>query len=178
MKRLCLLMALLLIGFSGCSEDEPQPKFEPAPSTSSTSTPPSTPPPTTEPPVKKLSPEETVEAWVKGLNHAYDTGDISLAEEVITSGCTTCQEFLKNAPGIYAAGGYVETEGWVIKGKPFHREREGSTEVIAPMLWSASINVFSKGEAPVKAPASKQIMYFQLERAGDSWDIAELGVIE
>ena len=69
MKRtpLAALAVLMAVGCAGCSDD-PEPDFAPPESTSPAPTDPTTSSTTEEP--ERLSPEETVRAWVEARNIA------------------------------------------------------------------------------------------------------------
>jgi hypothetical protein len=59
------------------------------------------------------TPEEFVRRWVDADTHMQNTGD---ADEYrrMSSRCKSCKAYAKRIESIYAAGGYVRTDGWRI----------------------------------------------------------------
>lgn len=89
--------ALLL---TGCGQDEPEPKMEPEPSAS--------------PAAEK---EETAEEFIRRWNdeqREMQKGDTTEYRR-IAGECEPCMETAERIDGIYAAGGFVKTEGRTVR---------------------------------------------------------------
>ena len=111
MKRplLAALAVLALVVCAGCNDD-PEPDFAPPESTSPA---PTTPPTTSEPPEpERLSPEETVRAWVEARNALMLTGNASKIDSLSAANCTTCADQIDPLKAVLRAGGRFETDGW------------------------------------------------------------------
>ena len=101
---LALAAALVL---AGC-QDEPEPRFEPTPSASSSPTDPET----SEEPQAQTA-EEFIEEWVDLHTEMQNTGETDAFLEA-SSGCRPCNKFADRIGAIYAAGGFVKTDGWTV----------------------------------------------------------------
>jgi hypothetical protein len=97
---LALVAALVL---AGC-QDEPEPRFEPTPSDSSSPTDPETDQP------EAQTAEEFIREWVELQRDMQNTG--KTAEFLAASpGCRSCAATAQLVEGYYASGGFVRTEG-------------------------------------------------------------------
>lgn len=103
-RRALALTAVVPLLLAGCSDDpEPQPKMpDPPPSSSPT--------PTTSETVEAESAEEFIRRWVEIDRRMQNSGDIAEYSEV-SAKCKTCMSVANRVQRIFAAGGYVETDG-------------------------------------------------------------------
>ncbi len=115
MKRplLAALAALALVVCAGCNDD-PEPDFAPPESTSPA---PTTPPTTSEPPEpERLSPEETVRAWVEARNITVRTGDAYDVRRLSAADCESCADSDRARRGRSTRlAGDFETTGWRVE---------------------------------------------------------------
>jgi len=107
-RRLAALAVVLpLVVLGGCG-DNPKPKPYDPPATSAS------PSPTTSTPPAAETPEAFIRRWVAADTKMQNTGDTA-PYLALTSNCATCKAFAKQIGGIYSAGGYVHTKGWIVK---------------------------------------------------------------
>lgn len=104
----CALAPLLLgLALSGCQEAEPTPKMPETAASSAT--------PTETPSAEQESPEDFIRRWVALDKEMQNTGKTRDYMQV-SSSCAPCAEVAERVEGIFHAGGYVRTKGWVILG--------------------------------------------------------------
>ncbi|MGL5826900.1 MAG: hypothetical protein ACRCYU_19130 [Nocardioides sp.] len=121
--RLVALIAVLVLGLVGCSDD---------PSESAagwpTPTPRPTPPSPTPDPIRDIrqvkTAEEFIRLWRTASTEATNTGDTKVYR-AITRDCVPCQAFAKDLELFYAKGGYAKTG----KSRIDSIKRDGSTSL-------------------------------------------------
>lgn len=165
-------VAALLLGAAGCAGD-PEPRFAPPSGEASPSVAESASASVSESAApERLSREETVRAWVEARNAALQDGDTSGMSALIAADCEGCLPFEENISSVYRAGGYFDTEGWVVldtfdsKGGAFDlrvRTSEGTT-------------VNSEGEDPVSYSTERRELRFGLREVGGQWLISSIAV--
>jgi len=102
-----LAVALPLVVLGGCGDgDNPKPKPYDPPTTSASPTSSTTP--------EAETPEAFIRRWVGADTKMQNTGDTA-PYLALTTNCATCKAFAKQIAGIYEAGGYVHTKGWIVK---------------------------------------------------------------
>ena len=107
-RRALAVAAALPLLLAGCSEGEAEPKMpDPSPSSSSST-------PTAEPTVEQESPEEFVRRWVRADREMQNSGEVDdyLA---LSKRCKPCKSVAERVQAIFEAGGYVKTDGLVIR---------------------------------------------------------------
>lgn len=137
---LSLCTALLL---SGCGGKEPEPKFEAEPSST---------------PTPSVAKQETAEEFIRRWNDEQtrmQKGDTTEYRRIADK-CEPCMTAADQIDGIYAAGGFVKTDGRTIKSIESVSEEQGSrsyrvTVTSAPTEYQekagASIRRFKGGPA-------------------------------
>lgn len=101
---LALVAALVL---AGC-QDEPEPRFDPTPSDSSSPTDPETDEPAAQ------TAEEFIEEWFRVNTEMQNTGD-SAEFRGISPSCRPCTRLAEQVDGFYGAGGYVRIDHQVVR---------------------------------------------------------------
>ena len=107
-RRALALTAVVPLLLAGCSDDpEPQPKMpDPPPSSSPT--------PTTSETVEAESAEEFIRRWVEVNTEMQNTGQVDEYSE-LSRPCEPCIQTAERIERIYADGGFVRTDGWIVK---------------------------------------------------------------
>jgi len=100
-----LLVPLVLL--SACSDDDPVPQM-PDPTTSEPS------PTETSSTAAPETPEEFIRRWAAAEAEMERSGDTNSYRE-LSARCQSCLELADLVEGYYAAGGYVQWEGWSIR---------------------------------------------------------------
>lgn len=112
------LLALLVLG--GCSGDDPEPKFEPAPSSAPTATDPTqSPTGPVEPTLPaeaeadtKTGAEAFVRYWIERVNFAQSTGVTGKLERLNDVRCSGCRGVVEAIDAAYTTGGRIEGGEW------------------------------------------------------------------
>jgi hypothetical protein len=96
----------------GCSDD-PEPRFEPSPSpTDSTSS------AAAEPKAWEVKSEAGAVAfakhWIDVFNEATRSGDSAEVRDASTEECGTCARFSDGIDDLYQGGGSIESQGWKV----------------------------------------------------------------
>jgi hypothetical protein len=171
--HLAALALALGVAAVSCS-DEPEPDFAPPESTSPAPTEPET---TSEPPEpEKLTPEETVRAWVRAQNLALRTGN---TDEVRALGprCQSCDDFVVPVEETYAAGGSYETTGWRIVSLKTQQKTAEDAEIAAAIKFSRGQTIPADGANPVAFGPQRHIMLFELTHAAKEWQVSLVGFV-
>jgi hypothetical protein len=116
-RALALTLAVPVL-LAGCSDDpEPTPNIPDPTSSSPTPTEPATEEPEAE------SPEEFIRRWVEANTRMQNSGEVE-EYSTLSSKCRPCLQTAKRVEQIYANGGFVKTDGWIL-GKVI--DRSGTT---------------------------------------------------
>lgn len=108
-RALALSLAVPLL-LAGCTEEEPTPKI-PNPTTSSaTPTPEET--ETAEP--ESESPEDFIRRWISVNTDMQNTGNVAPYKD-LSRKCKPCIRTANRVEQIYQDGGFLRTEGWILK---------------------------------------------------------------
>lgn len=113
--RAVIAAAVLLLGVSACSSDDPEPIVAPTPSSSAPSDPSTSPvsgsSAPTMPPEAMGDDAEAAEAFVRfyweTVNYAQRSGDVDALRELATSNCGACRAGADSLDAIFDAGGEV-----------------------------------------------------------------------
>lgn len=164
---IALGLAVPALVLGGCS-GEPEPRFAPSESSSSS---------VSASGQRPASPVATVRAWVAARNAALDSGDTGAVEALSAKGCKTCSGLIDPIRRIYAAGGHFETPGWrVVKAKP--RETAASRSVVDTAISIASgTTITEAGGKPNTYPAERHIVVFRLAWDSDAWGVKFVGFL-
>ena len=173
MKRTPLAALALVAALGVGCDDEPEPDFAPPETTSPA---PSDPTTTDSPEPEKLSPEETVRAWVEAQNLALRTGDTSEAS-VLSQACDACKDFIDPIKETYEAGGRYRTNGWRIVSLELQSSEGANAKVAAGIEFAGGRRIPEAGAQPVIFGPEKHIMLFELSRAATVWQINLMGFV-
>lgn len=158
---LCCLVSLSL---SGCSDSSSSSASSDPPSPTPSSSSPS-PSPTEEP----ETPEEFVRRWVDADTEMQNTGD---GEDYrgMSAKCKSCLEYADYIVGIWKAGGYIETRGWIIRSsKASGPLTKGMRDVTIDVISTAAEFVEEAG-GPVQHYERHKLTYIvTLAPRTDSW---------
>jgi hypothetical protein len=108
------LVSVLALG--ACSDDDPEPKFAPTPSTSAPTSPSTTaasgPTEPTMPAVANGTDAASAEAFVtfywEMVNYAEQTGDLAAVKRLSSDDCVACRSGLKYLEGVFTDGGEIK----------------------------------------------------------------------
>lgn len=170
MSRTRSVLATLLVAcvLGACSDDDPKPDIEdPTPSAASSSAGVST-SPTTSPSVR-LTPDETVKAWVNAWNAALQSGDTGPLAEHETSDCRNCADLARVIEDVVAAGGSFSGGEWTIVSTKTIRVSDKRVKVNVALSVAAGSTINSAGEDPVTYEADKRIAVYELEERSGIW---------
>jgi hypothetical protein len=162
------LASVLALG--ACSDDDPEPKFAPTPSTSA---------PTAEStsPVASMGPAEAFAAWVDARNEALTTGDTAGAEALSAATCETCRNSLDPIREIYEKGGHYETDGWTVVASRVISESDDSAKVSAGLKYAAGRTVPEAGAEPVTYEVERHIVQVKLTKEDGQWRVKFMGYL-
>lgn len=165
------LLALLVLG--GCSGDDPEPKFEPAP----TSAPTSASPTEASASPEQRSPEQTVIAWVEARNDALQDGDTTSVEALSAESCETCQNQIDPIRQIYSDGGHFETTGWTVVSSRLKSRSGPRAAVDTAIKYAAGQTISETGAEPVVYAVERHIVVFKLTAIAGTWQIQFVGYL-
>jgi hypothetical protein len=117
--RAVIATAVVLLGVSACSGDDPEPKVAPPESSSPSA-------PSTSPVAGSTAPTMPAEAlgtgataarafishWIATLNYAIESGDTSALRSISDDSCKACDRIAKTIDGIYSHGGSMVGGTW------------------------------------------------------------------
>ncbi len=168
MKRfLAALTCCGLLALSSCSDDSSSSADPPSPTPTSTSSEPS-------PTQAVETPEEFVRRWVEVDREMQNSGDTAEYRR-LTEGCTACEGVADQVDDIYAAGGYVKTDGLLIKriraGQP---DSNGEVEVRLAVTSTPTEYVEEAGGPKQSLPGGRVTYLVTLHTNEDSYVITLL----
>lgn len=163
-----LLAALAL----GACDDEPPP---PNPSESATLPTSPSPSESSSSPPEAESPQEFIRRWIGLQTGMQNTGETEEFRQA-SRGCQPCDSFADRVDRIYAAGGYVTTDGWTPTS--FQRvSQQGEVVVYRVAIRNALTTYAEKKGGPDKTlPAGDGLIEFTLR--GSSGAFVVSGLIE
>jgi len=160
-RRALALTLVILLLLAGCSDEpEPTPKI-PEPTTSS-----ATPTPTASETPEAESAEDFIRRWAATEAEMENTGETAEYRQ-ISKGCVACNDLADLIEDWYAAGGYVEWDGWRIQS--IKAMASGSDEFVVRVR-SSPTTYKESARGPVKTfdggPGAHALT---LEQQGKSW---------
>lgn len=171
---LAALTLCCLVPLVAC-DDDPEPDIAPPDTSSAAPTEPTTEPPTT-PPVK-LSPEETVRAWVEARNDALATGDFGDMQALSATECSSCAEQVKGIKRVYDAGGSFKTRGWRVQAASVESESATRARISTALVLAGGTTIPSEGAEPIQYQQEKRIALFDLGRRNGQWLLTLIGFV-
>ena len=165
-------LALLLAIVSACGEDDPEPRI--APSEPAASSPTESESTSAPPEPERLSPEETVRAWVEARNETVRDGSTDAVYALSSSSCRTCRDSVEPVAQVYRDGGRYETEGWRVNDAKRQPSFERTGEVAVAVTFTAGRTYRTANAEPIEYEAEKQLFLFQLRRENGSWVVHKI----
>jgi hypothetical protein len=169
MRRVLLSLAVVAMLAAACTGADPEADPSPTPSSASPSVSP-TPTESSSAPPRAETAVEFIKRWITVGDEMQRTGDSS-SYRSISRRCPPCLDFAGSIDAIYAAGGWVKTEGWEIK-RVLRVSGSGNRRVVrAEVLSSPTTYVDRKGGDQKSFPGGRLIEVFEVERVGSSWQM-------
>jgi hypothetical protein len=174
-----LVLALLLGGLAGCSDDPDPDVADPTSEATSTSTTePISDPATSEP--TSEAPAESAQEFIRRWHEVSDAMQLSgeTAEyKALGPGCRPCSDTADLIEGYYVAGGFVEYEGTQVTSV----KRLGTVGELVEFevsRRSAPTRYQETRGGPIKTfPGGEDIIRMKLERADGVWMVVDLGLL-
>jgi hypothetical protein len=166
------VVAALALSLGACSEDDPEPKFSPPESSSPAPTETTSEPPAPAP--EKLSPEETVRAWVEARNITVEDGNTDDVYALSTGNCKTCRDSVEPVARVYRHGGHYETEGWRVEDAERRPDFARSRAVAVAVEFAAGRTFRTADSKPISYAAERQLFLFELQREQGVWKVAKI----
>lgn len=165
-RALALTLAVPVL-LAGCSDDpEPTPKM-PEPTSSSP-----TPTPTEAEEPEAESPEEFIRRWVEVNTRMQNSGEVEEYAE-LSSKCRPCLQTAKRVEQIYADGGFVKTEGWIL-GNVVDRSGASGNPVLDLEIESSPTTFKERAKAETqKLPGGDIVMRVRLTPTAP-WQVVRL----
>jgi len=161
-RFLAALTCCGLLALSSCSDESSSSADPPSPTPTSTSSEPS-------PSQEAETPEEFVRRWVDADTHMQNTGDGADYREMSPE-CPNCLEYADYIEGIWDAGGYVKTDGWLIKRSRTSEPTEtGGVEVTIDVTSTPADFVAKEGDPVQHYEKHEQTYIVALQPIDDGW---------
>lgn len=159
---------LLLGTLAACSDDAPQPTFQPSTEAATSSPPPSAsdPPPSSDPP-KPETAASFLRRWQAEAFEMQNSGDTTAYREMSLR-CESCDSLADRVDSVYDAGGWIRTDGgsvrnlkevggqgrlhifeYVLKSAPtiYRQTSEGSKQRLGGGTARYQVNVLRRGDS-------------------------------
>lgn len=174
LATLALLTSLVLSALAGCSDDAEPKAPDPTPTPSSTK--PTT--PTATPSIDDPeTPEQVVRTWVEAQNEMQTTGDSTAYSDLSAGRCGACTRLIRRVEAIYAAGGWIRTDGWRIRSVVRLVQSEERAEFEVRVVSAATRYVESKGARPIGLEGGRTEHHFYLEPDRGAWKVTRVDEI-
>ncbi len=159
----------LAAALSSCGGD-PEPQFE-AEASAEPSTSSSSPSASAEPePWEERTPEGAVafaKHWTATFSEAFQTGDTSDLSAVSAPDCKTCSTFIELIDSVYADGGTISGEPWILEEPGW--VQSGETFVVTGRMAIPEQVIRRSGEDPEPAAALTRRYIFTIAWADGGW---------
>ena len=179
-RSLAVVGLVAALTLSACSDDSPEPRFEPESSSAAATTTPSS--PTTEAsetePVGR-TPVATVRAWFAALSMAMESGDLSAVKDLTSPRCETCNEQIDAVSGVYEAGGHYQPDGvgWQVVRAKRGSSTASEAQVTVALKLAAGTTVPSEGADPISYPVEHRIAELKLILTDGRWLVSFIGFL-
>lgn len=170
------LLALALCAALAACTDDSSPQPAPLPSPTAT-----TPPVDSAPELPPEAEERSLDGanafirhWLDVLNHATTSGQVESLRRLSNSACESCAGVIDRIAATYAAGGRIESGGWVAGVLvPASRESFQGTITMSPQ-----VVVESTGVDPKEFPGTQSEITFSLRWNASGWEMREFLRVE
>jgi hypothetical protein len=172
------LLAVAVLGPSGCS-DEPEPEFAPpSPSPSASDSPVAE--PTKEPWEKKTDAGAVAFAkhWMATFSEAMNSGDSAELRAISAPACNTCTAVADRIDAIESADGFYRTPGWkILRATPGPGTPDGEALVALRVLQGRETFKESADSEVVRYPDSRASYSARMTWSDGRWAMSELRVL-
>jgi len=159
---------LLTFAVAGCDENDPS--SSPPPSSTPSSPDSSSPTEATSTgssgAAERLTPVETVRAWVAAHNTALGSGDTEEVVALTGPACSTCDELRKSVAAVHRAGGYFHGGRWKVDAAEVTHRSSDSVTVTAGVTVNAGTTKSNRHADPEAYPEEKFVLKFEVGPAG------------
>lgn len=175
-----ITIALATLVLSGCGADNPAPP--PLPTASQSASPTAATPPVMPDSARgttRAAAKEFVRYYVDVLNDAASTGETTQLRELAHPDCKVCRGFSRYIEKVYALGGEIAGNGWVIQRLTVvGRGPEGTMAVRASVTVSSQRVVPSAGASPSNFSGSPdQDKVFSLVSSEGLWSVVDIETV-
>jgi hypothetical protein len=116
-----------------------------------------------------------VRHYFEALNHAMNTGTTEQFRALSADTCESCSAIAGNIESTYAAGGKIESEGWLLKSiSPVPGQPAQRPMLDLGVLMTTESVTKRAGEDAREFTGGKQPMTIYLSRSGDRWRVLRL----
>lgn len=168
-RALLAAVPVLALVLGGCSGDR-EPKFEPTPSASASSS--------TAESSAPADAVDAVKAWVEAQNTGLKTGDLSSAERLAAPGCEGCSDFTSSIQQVYSRGGHFETSGWRVLNARARNTDGDPVRVDVAVEIAGGRTVPKAGARPIAFEPDHRIMRFEVTKVSDHYAISFVGFVQ
>ena len=170
-RTLAVIGLVAALTLSACSDDSPEPRFEPeSSSAAATETPSSPTTETSETEAVGRTPLATVREWVKAYNSTLRTGDAAEARS-LTSRCKPCDWQVDPVVEVHEKGGEFNGATWKIAAAEVtDRVTDDARAVVtAGIRVAGGTTIPERGAEPVSYDEKRYIVEFELRDKDDRW---------
>jgi hypothetical protein len=171
-RFLAALTCCGLLSLAACSDDSSSSADPPSPTptASSSSTEPS-PTPDAE------TPEEFVRRWVDADTHMQNTGDGDDYRDM-SAKCPNCLDYADYIEGIWEAGGYVKTDGWLIGRSRTSKPLDNGEVEVTIDVTSTPAEFVEKAGGPVQHYERHDLTYIvALRPSNRDWSVTNFSEV-
>ena len=185
-RTLAVIGLVAALTLSACSDDSPEPRFEPESSSAAATTTPSS--PTTEaseteaveptlPPEAQEATKAGLEAFVafywKVVDYAEVTGDVQLLRTLSVDDCKTCAGGIEAIEDVYERGGRITGGTYeLVSMRAFESDETPGAWIVAASVRVGRQVVRGAGNLNETYPAGTQDLAILAEYDADRWQIA------
>lgn len=179
-RRRAVLGALALgaVVLSGCQANPEPPPIDTASSSPSPSPSPTDAAPTLPAEAQGTS-EKAAKAFVRHffetLNHAMNSGDTESLRDLASAECESCAAIVENIDATYAAGGRIESRGWLVQSVSVVPGQPKTSPILdVGVLMSRERVLERSGAEPESFEGGKQPMTMYLLHTAGQWRVSRL----
>ena len=169
------LIPVLLV--AGCSDDDPEPKFEPPSSEAPSSPGPSSPAPTGPSTATPVSAEGFIDDWFETFSAAMVSGDTTDIRLRSSESCTSCAALADQIDSIYSNGGSLKTAGWSVEEARLLDELAESPRFLL-RIKQAERSLLDGTKVVDTTPMAKVPMSVTLSKESGEWQVHRLVILK